>query len=59
MAARLCMLGSSVVVLPRRLDRIATIEELEALAEALSEVGLSTMMTAVAPVNPRSGETGR
>lgn len=58
-AARLCMLGSSVVVLPRRLDRIATIEELEALAEALSEVGLSTMMTAVAPVNPRSGETGR
>lgn len=52
-AARLCMLGSSVVVVPRRLDQPPSMKELETLADGLRERGFSTMVTAVAPITPR------
>lgn len=49
-AARLCMLGSSVVVLPRNLDRPPTNEELERLEHHVRQAGLSAMQTDIAPV---------
>ena len=52
-AVRLCMLGSSVAVVPRRVDRLPTEENLEELASQLKELGLNTMMTSLAPVTTR------
>lgn len=54
-AVRLCMLGSSVVVLPRRAENPLTGEGLTALRERLNEAGLSTLLSGLAPVTRPHG----
>ena len=51
MAVRLCMLGSSVAVLPRNLDNHPTERELEALAAGVRERGYACLITSIAPVS--------
>ncbi len=48
-AVRLCMLGSSVVVLPRRIDQLPTDDDLMRLENELKQRGLSTLLSAFAP----------
>jgi pantoate kinase len=52
-AVRLCMLGSSVAILPRRLHQPADEHDLLRLAEHIQERGLSTLLTAIADISPR------
>ncbi len=51
MAVRLCMLGSSVAVLPRRLEEGVALEELEALEQLVREQGFSCLISSLAPLN--------
>ena len=51
MAVRLCMLGSSVAVLPRRLGEGPALEELEALEQLVREQGFSCLVSSLAPLN--------
>ena len=51
MAVRLCMLGSSVVVLPRRLDEGLRQEDLEALRGYVAEQGFSCLISSIGPLN--------
>ena len=51
MAVRLCMLGSSVVVLPRRLDEGLRQEDLEALRDYVAEQGFSCLISSLGPLN--------
>ena len=51
MAVRLCMLGSSVAVLPRNIEREVSIEALEALAEMIREQGFTCLITSISPLN--------
>ena len=51
MAVRLCMLGSSVVVLPRRLDEGLRPEDLEALRGYVAEQGFSCLISSIGPLN--------
>ena len=52
MAVRLCMLGSSVAVLPRELNQQHDAEALKALAERLEQQGVRCMLTTIAPLSP-------
>lgn len=49
-AGRLCMLGSSMAVVPRTVDRPPTVEELQRLEDRIKGAGLSAMQTEMAPV---------
>ena len=51
MAVRLCMLGSSVAVLPRTLDDSVAVVELEDLAERIRQRGFACLITNVSPVS--------
>ena len=51
MAVRLCMLGSSVAVLPRNIEREVSIEALEALAEMVRGQGFACLITSISPLN--------
>ena len=53
MAVRLCMLGSSVAVLPRRLGEGPALEELQALKQLVREQGFSCLISSLAPLNPQ------
>jgi pantoate kinase len=56
LAARLCMLGNSVVVLPRRLDEPLDSESLKQLADVIEARGLHVLMSSISPtVNPIQG----
>jgi len=50
LAVRLCMLGTSVAVLPRNLEDVPRIEEYEHLGELLQATGRGVLLTGVAPV---------
>jgi pantoate kinase len=52
-AVRLCMLGSSVAILPRRLNDPADEQDLQRLAETIQTRGLCTLLTSFAEVIPR------
>ncbi|MBL6743907.1 MAG: hypothetical protein ISP83_05970 [Candidatus Poseidonia sp.] len=49
LAGRLCMLGNSVVVLPRRLDEPLDLESFEQLADAIKARGLHALMSSISP----------
>lgn len=51
MAVRLCMLGSSVAVLPRSLDGGLETESLETLSEHVRQRGFQCLITSISPVN--------
>ena len=51
MAVRLCMLGSSVAVLPRTLEGDGAVEELEHLAERVRQRGFACLITDISPVS--------
>ena len=51
MAVRLCMLGSSVAVLPRELNQQHDAEALKALADRLEQQGVRCMLTTIAPLS--------
>jgi len=51
MAVRLCMLGSSVAVLPRSLDDGVSMEALEDLAERIRQRGFACLITNISPVS--------
>ena len=51
MAVRLCMLGSSVAVLPRNIESGVSGEELEALAETIRKQGFACLITSISPLN--------
>jgi len=51
MAVRLCMLGSSVVVLPRSLDAGLASSALEDLGERIRQRGFSCLITSISPVS--------
>jgi len=53
MAARLCMLGSSVAVVPRNLDQPPSVEDLKSLQSRLNSQGVQTLLTAFAEVKHR------
>ena len=44
---RLCMLGVSVSILPRRLDEPLQEDEINSIAEALQEKGLGVLKTSI------------
>ena len=44
---RLCMLGVSCVILPRKLDRMLSDEELDLLKSKFSEKGLESLITGI------------
>jgi len=50
LAVRLCMLGTSVAVLPRTLTEIPEHEDYEQLIEVLSQSGLGVLLSRIAPV---------
>lgn len=50
LAVRLCMLGTSVAVLPRRLEDVPATEEYEQLAELLQSAGRGVLLTGIAPI---------
>lgn len=50
LAVRLCMLGTSVAVLPRTLEDVPDTEEYERLAALLQEAGRGVLLTGVAPM---------
>jgi hypothetical protein len=50
LAVRLCMLGTSVAVLPRSLEDVPGIEEYEHLGKLLQATGRGVLLTGVAPV---------
>ena len=52
-AARLCMLGSSVAIVPRTLEQPPSVNDLEALQEELHAQGLQTLLTAFSEVKHR------
>ena len=51
MAVRLCMLGSSVAVLPRNIESGVSGEALEALAEMIRKQGFACLITSISPLN--------
>ena len=51
MAVRLCMLGSSVAVLPRNIESGVSGEALEALAETIRKQGFACLKTSISPLN--------
>ncbi len=51
MAVRLCMLGSSVAVLPRNIEQEMNMETLESLAERIREQGFACLITSISPLN--------
>ena len=51
MAVRLCMLGSSVAVLPRSLNDEIGMEDLEDLAKRIRQRGFACLITSIAPVS--------
>ena len=53
LAVRLCMLGSSVAVLPRRLDAPADTATLQSVASKAEELGFATMATTISGLNPQ------
>lgn len=53
LAVRLCMLGSSVAVLPRRLDEPAEAATLQAIAAKAEELGFATMASMISGLNPQ------
>ena len=53
LAVRLCMLGSSVAVVPRRLEETVDDEVLQAIAANAEEHGFSTMLTSISGLNPQ------
>ena len=50
LAARLCMLGNSVVVLPRRLDETVDVDAFAQLADAIKARGLHVLVSSISPV---------
>ena len=50
LAVRLCLLGTSVAVLPRTLEDVPDTEEYERLAALLQEAGRGVLLTGVAPM---------
>ena len=44
---RLCMLGTSCVVLPRKLERVLTVAELELLRSEFAKQGLESLITGI------------
>jgi pantoate kinase len=50
LAVRLCMLGTSVAVLPRTLEDVPEIEEYERLTDLLQRAGRGVLLTGVAPI---------
>ena len=44
---RLCMLGTSCVILPRKLDRILSEQELSSLSKELTDQGLASIVTGI------------
>lgn len=60
LAGRLCMLGNSVVVLPRRLDEPLDLDAFSNLADAIKARGLHVLMSSISPaVNPNRDESNR
>lgn len=53
MAARLCMLGSSVAVVPRNLDQPPSADDLNSLQSRLNSQGVQTLLTVFAGVRHR------
>ena len=51
MAVRLCMLGSSVAVLPRNIESGVSGEALEALAETIRKQGFACLISSISPLN--------
>ena len=51
MAVRLCMLGSSVAVLPRNIESGVSSEALEALAEMIRKQGFACLISSISPLN--------
>ena len=51
MAVRLCMLGSSVAVLPRTLDTELETEALQSLSERIRQRGFACLITSISPVS--------
>ena len=51
MAVRLCMLGSSVAVLPRSLEDGLETESLETLSEHIRQRGFQCLITSISPVS--------
>ena len=47
MSTRLCMLGVSLCVLPKKLSKPLAIEQLEQLAQQLREKGMGTKITSI------------
>lgn len=54
LAVRLCMLGSSVVVVPRRLGAAVNADELNEVAMRVEQQGFAHFSTALAPVSPQT-----
>ena len=53
LAVRLCMLGSSVVVTPRRLEEPVEDEVLDAIAMNVDAFGFATMASTISKINPQ------
>ena len=51
MAVRLCMLGSSVAVLPRNIEHEVDLNALEGLAAMIREQGFACLITSISPLN--------
>ena len=51
MAVRLCMLGSSVAVLPRNIEQEMSLEALESLAVGIREQGFACLITSISSLN--------
>lgn len=51
MAVRLCMLGSSVAVLPRNIEQEVSLEALESLAVGVREQGFACLITSISSLN--------
>ena len=44
---RLCMLGTSCVILPRKLERMLSLDELNSLHQKFTEIGLDSLITGI------------
>ncbi len=53
LAVRLCMLGSSVVVVPRRLNEPIDEGDMQAIAAKAEALGFATMTSSIAGLNPQ------
>ena len=53
LAVRLCMLGSSVVVVPRQLNEPIGEGDMQAIAAEAEALGFATMTSSIADLNPQ------